>query len=144
MPIQKIKQNALWLNGWGLSEDGRLVYLPLYDPPKALTDALKFYFVADFLRGAATAVSDPEIVHTIKSMSGAYVKRSANAMDADTNPCGTPWGHPHIGPHSPLGTVISEITSDVARNSIIGMLIANVGKMVGDKDMVKLGGQMAR
>jgi hypothetical protein len=143
MAILKIRSDALWLNGWGHDDEGHMVYLPLWDQPKALPAALKNYYVADLLRGAATAVLNPQFVHAPQ-----IDERGLCRTGIQGNGCGHQSLRHTVGTSAcrtafPAGAVISGITSDAARNAIIGTLLISLGKTVGDKNIAKLGGQMS-
>jgi hypothetical protein len=151
------------LNGWGIVE-GRLVYVPLWDPPYELLP-FKHLIAAAALADATRLVTSKAMSGKLHEAAGALLDRASNGFTKswqDGDPLCPPWPFPFPrrrwvpipfpwppppgpdpgpdpGPEPyPIHEFIEQL-SPVARNTVAGDLVSKIGTMIGDKAVVELG-----
>lgn len=157
----KIQINML-LHGWGFVE-GKWVYVPLWDPPKAFGYLVAGAAIAD----AAKLVSDKVLARKLHSVAGSLVNKAGVGFtksweDGDPICPPWPWPFPHWpswppipfpwpwpGPHppgpgpdpGPLAQFIQNLTP-IARNAVVGNMVAIIGETLSDKTVIAVGNEV--
>lgn len=144
-----------YLRGWGVV-DGHLVYLPLYDPPKArLNQGFRNLIVANVLREASKLLSTPNLAKKTNAIAREYASNVSHGLIAGWEdgdpicPPNWPFRHPHhldgdsgaeqiLEATSIFATITNEMPNMV-KAEIIGFTMQKIGELIGDKSVIALG-----
>lgn len=152
------------LHGWGFVE-GRWVYVPLWDPPPNYR-AFRQLIAAAALADGAKLVSSKAVAEKLNALAGSLVKKAADGFTRaweDGDPICPPWPFPRFprpwppipfpwpplpGPGPDPGPdpwPIREFIQDlnpVARNAVIGNMVALIGETIGDRSIIDVGNEI--
>jgi hypothetical protein len=138
------------LHGWGYVE-GKWVYVPLWDPPRDF-GSFRQLIAGAALADAAKLVSSKEHAATLKTLAGNLLEKATSGFTTaweDGDPICPPWPPRFPWPHGPgpgpdPGPIHDFVMrlSPVAKNAVVGSLVATIGQMIDDKAVVDIGNQI--
>ena len=138
--------------GWGIVE-GKLVYVPLYDPPKARKyTAFRDLFASNALLGASQLVSSMEVARKLKTAAKELAGEASKSLvgEWDDGPICPPNWPPikHHGGHGPDPNpdpiYYPEKMSATVKNALAGDMVRHLGDVTGNKTITELGNEIGR